>query len=396
MTEKTIIKTCELLYAAHYLPIAVFSGKGRLKKTLCSYPGYDKVFSGIYEKIKGNEPVELIYGHAGLYGAIKSKRAVVLIGPFLNKRLTEELLSALIASYGIAPEEKEELRQFLLSLPREPMNRFLNFIGLVQYLINGEEISVIDQLRRSESGIIQNVGEKQTVRMLQESSALHGTYNFEQQLLALVSAGDEAGLNALFDAVARLYNFNEGKLADDTLRQSKNIFIGLICMVGKVGAIGGNLDIEHSYQLIDLYTQECEKCMSISEVNELRYTAIMDFTRRVAQQKHPDVYSGEVYNALQYIKGHTNNPLSAADVVDYIGKSRSSFMPLFKAQTGYTIGEYITKAKLDESKMLLSYSNLSLSEISSFLYFSSQSHFQNQFKKAFGITPLQYRRQRRR
>ncbi len=395
MTEKKILKTCELLYATHYLPIAVFSRGGTLKKVFCSYPSYDKVFIGIYDKMKNDGQIELIYGHAGLYGAVNTKNNIIIIGPFLNKKLTEELLSALISSYGISPNEKEELRQFLLLLPREPMNRFLNFIGLINYLINGEETSVVDYLRRSESGIIQNMGEKHTVNILQESSVPHGTYNFEQQLLSLVSAGDEAGLNALFDAVAKLYNFNEGKLADDSLRQAKNIFIGLICMVGKVGAIGGNLDIEHTYQLIDLYTQECEKCMSISEVNELRYTSIMDFTRRVAEGKHPDVYSREVYSALQYIKSHTNQPISASDVVAYIGKSASSFMPAFKSETGRTIGEYITEAKLQESKMLLTYSDLSLSEISSFLYFSSQSHFQNRFKKAFGITPLEYRKRRK-
>lgn len=94
----------------------------------------------------------------------------------------------------------------------------------------------------------------------------------------------------------------EGILADDALRQSKNIFIGFIAIVGKVGTIKGNLDIEQTYQLIDLYTQECEHCITVEQVNELRYNAIIDFTRCVAKLKHPDAYSNEVYSALQFIK----------------------------------------------------------------------------------------------
>ena len=184
----------------------------------------------------------------------------------------------------------------------------------------------------------------------------------------------------------------EGKLADDTLRQSKNIFNGWISMVGKVGAIRGNLDIEQTYRLIDLYTQECERCTTVSEVNNLRYSSLMDFTRRVAELKHPAAYSEDVYKALQFIKTHTNQPIGVPDVLEYVGKSRSYFMEQFKKETGETIGKYIVKAKLQEAKQLLAYSDRPLSEISNFFFFSSQSYFQNLFKKQFGVTPLEYRR----
>ena len=165
-------------------------------------------------------------------------------------------------------------------------------------------------------------------------------------------------------------------------------------MVGKVGAIKGNLGIEQTYQLIDLYTQECERCSSVDEIATLRYNAIMDFTRRVAEMKHPDAFSGEVFTALQFIKTHTNQPIGVMDVVDYVGKSRSVLLAQFKKETGETIGRYIMKAKLQEAKLLLVYSNKSLVEISNFFFFSSQSYFQNLFKKEYGITPLSYRKKK--
>lgn len=67
-------------------------------------------------------------------------------------------------------------------------------------------------------------------------------------------------------------------------------------------------------------------------------------------------------------------------------------MEQFKKETGETIGKYIVKAKLQEAKLLLAYSDRPLSEISNFFFFSSQSYFQNLFKKEFGVTPLEYRR----
>ena len=68
-------------------------------------------------------------------------------------------------------------------------------------------------------------------------------------------------------------------------------------------------------------------------------------------------------------------------------------MRRFKEELGIHIGAFITRCKLEEAKSLLTYSDKSLSEISNYLCFSSQSYFQNVFKKKFGITPLQYRRQ---
>ncbi len=69
-------------------------------------------------------------------------------------------------------------------------------------------------------------------------------------------------------------------------------------------------------------------------------------------------------------------------------------MEQFKKETGETIARYIIKAKLQESKQLLAYSNKSIADISNFFYFSSQSHFQRAFKNEYGITPLTYRKKK--
>ncbi len=396
MKRSSIFKACELLYATYNLPMVCFGPEGDIQKMYCTYPGYSGIFAAMAAQMPEGKSVSLLSGVAGLYGAIRVRERdlLVLTGPFLNKPLTDELLDSLIHTHALPWTEKGQLKQFLLTLPKYSLNRFLNFLALLQLAFNGEQVSAMDYLKGSAPALQQDVGKKHTDKVLEENPQAHGTYQFEQQLLSYVSAGDVAGLTAFFDQVASVQPLIEGKVADDTLRQSKNIFIGLICMVGKVGAIRGNLDIEQTYQLIDVYTQECERLSSVREVGELRYTAIMDFTRRVAEQKHPDAYSAQVYAALQYIKTHTNQPITASDVVAHVGKSRSVFMEQFKKETGETIGRYIIKAKLQEAKLLLAYSGRSLADISSFLYFSSQSHFQNQFKKEFGITPLQYRRKR--
>lgn len=393
MDTKYLLKTCELLYASYNLPIICFNDKNEVIEFNCSYLGYKKVFRYIANKVTSESNPSLVSGYAGLYGAIKTTdgKILILIGPFKNKKITDDLFASVIHEHNLDWNELDLLKEFFGSIPRISYSKFLNFVCLVHYLINKEEISVVDFFNLHNNDF--KIHEKHTEEIWKEDDFIHGTYNLEQRLLSYVRNGDVEGLAAFFKTVANAPT-PEGKLADDALRQSKNIFIGFIALVGKVGAIKGNLDIEQTYQLIDLYTQECERCISVNQVNELRYNAIIDFAQRVADQKHPEAYSNEVYSALQFIKTHTNQPIGVDDVLKHVNKSRSMFMEQFKKETGETIARYIIKAKLQESKQLLAYSNKSIADISNFFYFSSQSHFQKAFKNEYGITPLAYRKKK--
>ena len=120
----------------------------------------------------------------------------------------------------------------------------------------------------------------------------------------------------------------------------------------------------------------------------------IDFAKRVAQQKLPSGISQELYSCMQFISTHINEPISATDVVVFSGKSRAYLFKKFQRELGMSIGAYITYCRIREAKSLLRYTDKSLGEISCYLCFSSQSHFQNVFKKQCGITPTEYRKNR--
>ena len=185
---------------------------------------------------------------------------------------------------------------------------------------------------------------------------------------------------------------NEGILAKDELRQQKNIFLGLITCIGKFPAIKGGLSVEEAYSMIDRYSQECEKLTSIEEIFKLRYLVLIEFAKKVNEVKFKSKYSQEVSNALNFIQSNLCANISIDDVLTSVKKGRTSFLNKFKKETGVTLGKYIVKAKLEESKNYLLYTNMSILEISMVLYFSSQGYFQNLFKKEFGITPLNFRK----
>lgn len=207
--------------------------------------------------------------------------------------------------------------------------------------------------------------------------------------LNYIRNGNVDGLKKFF---SNAFSPQAGQIADTPLRQAKNIHIVVVTMATRY-AIKGGLDIESAYQLSDIYIQESEKLQNTKDLYHLQYNMLLDFARRVAQAQIPHDITSDIYKSIRYIKQHTNHAISTSDVATYVGKSRSYLSRCFKKELGFEMREFIMRCKLEEAKSLLTYTTKSLSEISSYLCFSSQAYFQNVFKKKYGITPNEYRKQ---
>ena len=131
---------------------------------------------------------------------------------------------------------------------------------------------------------------------------------------------------------------------------------------------------------------------SVEAIKNLQYNMLIDFTQRISRQRIPTGLSQEVSAAMQFISTHMNQPIGVAEVVAHTRASRAQLFKRFQQELGMGIAAYINQCRLREAKSLLRYTDKTLGEISSYLCFSSQSYFQNVFKKYCGMTPLEYRR----
>ena len=74
-----------------------------------------------------------------------------------------------------------------------------------------------------------------------------------------------------------------------------------------------------------------------------------------------------------------------------IGHDYSYLSNLFSSVEGITIEKYVIRQKVEKVKELLVYDELSLSEISYRLGYSSVQHLSQQFRKVTGLTPSHFR-----
>ena len=72
--------------------------------------------------------------------------------------------------------------------------------------------------------------------------------------------------------------------------------------------------------------------------------------------------------------------------------NRTTLMAEFKRVTGKTINEFVLDKRIDLSKQILAFTNISIEELAEKCGFSSQSYFTRAFKKKTGLSPMQFRK----
>lgn len=75
-----------------------------------------------------------------------------------------------------------------------------------------------------------------------------------------------------------------------------------------------------------------------------------------------------------------------------VGQEYQGLSTLFSSMESVTIEQYVILQKIERVKELLKYGELTLSEISYTLGYSSVQHLSNQFKKVTGLTPSRFKK----
>lgn len=385
---------CLYLYASMQIPVSLYQDGQLLYSSFKSVTSLE--FLPVYELIgSAKNPDIYMQNSSILYGKIaleSDENTYILLGPAFTIPVTDSIIRSFMRENVISTQYMDQVASFLRNIPLTPYPRFMHHIALIYLTLNNQPLNLRDHFFGEKNDKIMQIAIDSTNQTYEnkEEQTLHNTYYFEQELYRLVKEGDVEKLKGFLSSVS--FILREGIVAEHPLRQAKNIFIGNITKLEMLAAIPGGMDVEETYSLTDMYIQECEKLHTIEEINSLNYHMLLDFCARIHACMMPPDMPKELHACISFIHNHTNESISIADVAKQIGRSESYLIKKFRDELGINVGTFIMRCKLEEAKSLLTYSDKSLSEISSYLCFSSQSYFQNVFKKKYGITPAQYRK----
>jgi AraC family transcriptional regulator len=94
----------------------------------------------------------------------------------------------------------------------------------------------------------------------------------------------------------------------------------------------------------------------------------------------------------QYIENNITEKITLSELANHVGISQYHFARLFKKATGISPMQFVLDKKIIKSKYLLVYTNQKIETISKELGFADQSHFSRVFHKANSVYPGKFRK----
>ena len=93
-----------------------------------------------------------------------------------------------------------------------------------------------------------------------------------------------------------------------------------------------------------------------------------------------------------YIDTHYKEPLTLEDLAREAHMNKFYLSHMFKEEYGMSPISYLLSRRIEEGRYLLRETNMSLSQISRILGFSSASYFSQSFRRSEGMSPMDYRK----
>lgn len=155
--------------------------------------------------------------------------------------------------------------------------------------------------------------------------------------------------------------------------------------------LAARLQIEDSARKREEFHQECDQCSSVDELltclKEFQKKYIADMTKR----RENDAIR-PIRNAKQYIQAHYSEPITQEEVSSEVGLSAAYFSVLFKKTEGEGFAKYLIKVRMEQAKVLLRETNISVGEICRKVGYNDLKHFTHTFEKFSGVKPAIYRK----
>lgn len=100
-----------------------------------------------------------------------------------------------------------------------------------------------------------------------------------------------------------------------------------------------------------------------------------------------------VLTVIAMMKHDPRQALPLSRLAQSVNLSPARLSYLFKAETGSSPGRYLRTLRMQDATTLLLDTFLSIKEIVASVGFTDESHFVKGFKRIYGVTPTEYRRQ---
>ncbi|PFO90753.1 AraC family transcriptional regulator [Bacillus cereus] len=314
-----------------------------------------------------------------------------IIGPCIYSKPLEKMIDRIINSCHVIAN-KHMVMNYYHSLPAIKESNLIHVSTLLYYMIYLKKIdanTVIESNKSFKRKTCEMEDHAIYISLCHQNDYVRNEISVSTKMYEAIKAGNKEELLKHWGSFPRktITKF----CVTNELRNRKNQAIAGIAIATRY-AIDGGLPSEVAFSLSEFYIQNLEKLNDINTILVLVEKAFCAFTEHVKTYRGKN-YSKPIITCQNYISKNIYQEISLKQLACITNKNSMYLSTLFKNEVGMTLSEYIHREKVKEAKKLLTLTNYSLLEISTFLNFNNQSYFTKIFKKYTKVTPKQYRNQ---
>lgn len=313
-----------------------------------------------------------------------------LVGPYLTSEPTRQNIVALCKKLGNSEEGNGFVHIYYKMLPKlldQNMTEALfRSQAALRYPVRGFEMIPWDM---GEEAPFPNEPVGAGPVPVQHKH-LEQTYTIESQMMECISQGNYQGAITLLSRLQR--NGLDAK-ADSILRDGKNslLVLNVLC---RVAGYRGDVHPDQLDKLARSFILKIEGATNMAELYSLRDTMIRKYCA-AARKKNDTRYSPVIQKVVDSVAGSFHTNLTLNGLAHQLHVSPSYLSTLFKKETGQSFTEYLTQQRLAFAKKLLHETDLPINVVAAECGIADNNYFARIFKAQEGMTPAQYRLNKR-
>ena len=320
--------------------------------------------------------------------------ADVVIGPYLTSEPDPSLYLEIADRLGLSVQQFRQHTDYFASLPvfydLSAIFAVVTSLGEVLWGspeafrivdVNYEQYLSAPGNHAQEAPIEQN-------NILQQMQQLEMHYAHESELMDIVSKGLLHKVEMVLPSITQMHFQNR---TPDQLRNTKNYCIICNTLLRKAAQSGGVHPL-YLDKLSSQYARQIETAHTVGKANALIGEMIRSYCRLVRSHagRH---YAVIVQKTLAYIDANLSGDLSLKKLAEMIHVSPGYLSSLFHRETGCTLADYITTQRMKAALQLLKSTQLQIQSIAQLSGYSDPNYFGKLFKRFYGMTPQQYRKE---
>ena len=314
-----------------------------------------------------------------------------LIGPYVKEKYSGLKTETVLAKND---ESSSKSLAFKLYYTAFPIVYTEQITSVVNKCIISFSPAESEYSYRRLTGFIQNVSEEDDRTELSEKnySEIYRRYDQEKQFLSMIRNGDTRNIMSAFERLSSpeaLAVFSKESLN----YYASGYGLAILRALSRKAAEESGLSVITIDEITQKYTQLSSASNNPDLQTRYHIEMIVELTKAVRNHKLSlDRFSAPIQRVLEYISLHLGDHISNEDLAAAASMSVSHLARQFRKETGGTMTEYVASTRCKKAANLLKQTTLPIQEISSYVGYSDNNYFVKVFRKNYGMTPTEFRR----